>query len=217
MSHSLERDLKLVSLGAFRRRLVELFSFDAEYLRRLRAGESAVEEHFVDYFGRLLMVKLRARGVPMTAAADIAQETFLRVLRTLHSPTGVHTPHALGAFVNSTCNNVLLEQYRSTERYQALDDNYGDSPSGDRGIEETLVTNETRHAVREVLDTLPSKDARLLRAIFVDERPKDEVCATFGVGRDYLRVLLHRAKEQFRRRYLDRTGGEMLRVKGEGR
>jgi RNA polymerase sigma-70 factor (ECF subfamily) len=38
----------------------------------------------------------------------------------------------------------------------------------------------------------------LLQAIFLEDRHKDEVCAQWGVGRDYLRVLLHRAKSQFR-------------------
>ena len=38
-------------------------------------------------------------------------------------------------------------------------------------------------------------------AIFFDETPKDEICRRFGVEREYLRVLLHRAKQHFRERY----------------
>jgi RNA polymerase sigma-70 factor (ECF subfamily) len=41
-------------------------------------------------------------------------------------------------------------------------------------------------------------DRFLIRAIFLDERDKDAVCREQGVGRDYLRVLLHRAKKRFR-------------------
>ena len=88
MSHSLERDLKLVSLGSYRRRLVELFSFDAEYLRRLRAGDAAVEAHFNSYFRTLILLMLRNRGIRQPLAEDIVQDTFERVLRKVFSPSG---------------------------------------------------------------------------------------------------------------------------------
>lgn len=216
-SHSLERNQSLVSLEAYRRRLMELFPFDAEYVRRLRAGEAAVEEHFVDYFGRLLTIKLRARSVPPATACDVTQETFLRVLRTLRSAAGISNPEGLGAFVNTTCNNVLFEQYRNGSRYQELDETYAGRPSNDPDILDVLVRNENRAAVRGVLDALPPKDGAILRAIFLDEQPKDEVCAEFGVTRDYLRVLLHRAKEQFRRRFLERRGEELPHAESEAR
>jgi RNA polymerase sigma-70 factor (ECF subfamily) len=182
---------------------VHLFSFDAEYLRRLRAGDPVVEQHFVGYFSKLLLVKLRARGATMTSISDVTQETFFRVLKTLRSPRGIESPSALGAFVNSVCNNVLQEQHRDVARREPLDDDYDETPAADPDAEEAMLTAETRAAVQKVLSTLPPKDADLLRAVFVDERSKDDVCAEFGVTRDYLRVLLHRAKEQFRRRYLD--------------
>jgi RNA polymerase sigma-70 factor (ECF subfamily) len=41
----------------------------------------------------------------------------------------------------------------------------------------------------------------------LEEKDKDEVCRQFGVDRDYLRVLLHRAKDKFRVLYeKDRDG-----------
>ena len=43
--------------------------------------------------------------------------------------------------------------------------------------------------------------ARLYRLRRDDERNKDELCREQGIDRDYLRVLLHRAKERFRRKY----------------
>ena len=37
----------------------------------------------------------------------------------------------------------------------------------------------------------------------MEERDKDEVCKDFGVDRNYLRVLLHRAKSAFRAQYMN--------------
>ncbi len=54
---------------------------------------------------------------------------------------------------------------------------------------------------------LSEKDRQLLRAIFLEEKEKDQVCREFGVDRDYLRVLLHRAKNNFRVFY-EKSGAE---------
>ena len=60
---------------------------------------------------------------------------------------------------------------------------------------------QERLRVHRALDALDPRDAEILRAIFIEERDKDEVCSAFGVDRDYLRVLLFRAKEKFRAAY----------------
>jgi RNA polymerase sigma-70 factor (ECF subfamily) len=38
--------------------------------------------------------------------------------------------------------------------------------------------------------------------LFFEERDKDDICRTLNVDRNYLRVLLHRAKAKFRDRFL---------------
>ncbi|MGB9195358.1 MAG: sigma factor-like helix-turn-helix DNA-binding protein, partial [Terriglobales bacterium] len=68
-------------------------------------------------------------------------------------------------------------------------------------IVEALGAKETEKKVREILQKLPERDRRILRAIFLEERDKDEVCRELGVDRDYLRVLLHRAKQAFKASY----------------
>jgi hypothetical protein len=60
---------------------------------------------------------------------------------------------------------------------------------------------ETRRQVRGVLRQMPSDEGMLLRAVYLEERDRDEVCRELGISRGYLRVLLHRAKQQFRARF----------------
>jgi RNA polymerase sigma-70 factor, ECF subfamily len=64
-----------------------------------------------------------------------------------------------------------------------------------------VLTRESEEHIRQVLGELPPKERQLLRAIFLEERDKDEICRSFGVDRDYLRVLLHRAKYKFKALY----------------
>lgn len=180
---------------------MEFFSFDEAYLKRLRDRDFPTEQHFVAYFRKLLVIKLRSRLRSSQAVDDIAQETFLRVFKTMQAEGGIRQPERLGAFVNSVCNNVLQEFYRSASHGTPLDDDAPEPVDKVIDLEGLLVTKQTREQVRKVLGLLGAKDRQLLRSIFLEEKEKDEVCREFGVDRDYLRVLLHRAKQSFRAFY----------------
>jgi RNA polymerase sigma-70 factor, ECF subfamily len=176
---------------------VELFAFTREYVERLREGDTSTEGHFVAYFDQLLRIKLRARMLASETVEDLRQETYIRVLVTLRKD-GVRQPERFGAFVNGICNNVIQEFYRATSRTSPWDDSYLELPDHALDGEGLLATKQSKERVRQVIEELPKKDRDLIRAYFLEEKDKDEVCEQFGVDRDYFRVLLHRAKDKFR-------------------
>lgn len=184
------------------------FSFDAEYVRRLTDGDADTEQHFHTYFGRLLLLKLRQRLRSPAEVLDARQETLMRVLISLRQKRNLEHPERLGAFVNAVCNNVLLEMGRAARRTVLMSDMAESdipSPVVADTPETTLVTAEQQALVRGVLDQLPERDRRLLRQVFLDEEDKDVVCRELGVDREYLRVLLYRAKARFREVYQQNT------------
>ena len=181
---------------------VELFSFDKVYLDRLRDGDRSTEQHFVAYFEQLLRIKLRARLLPPDIVDELSQETFTRVLAALRGHNSIRHPERFGSFVNSVCNNVLMEFYRSNSRAQPLEPYHLEKTDRVLDVEDSVVSQEEQAEVLRILKGLPRRDRRLLRAIFLEEKDKDEVCVLFHVDRDYLRVLLHRAKDRFRAVYI---------------
>jgi RNA polymerase sigma-70 factor (ECF subfamily) len=185
---------------------LQFTAFDALYLERLRSGDTGTERHFADYFGELIHLKLRSRLSSKDAIEDVRQETFLRVLGLIRSEQGVKQPERLGALVNSVCNNVLMEQYRSKGRRQSnIDDEDESRLIAPEPTPPTLLEIvDTERVVRQTLGKLPNRDRRLLQLVLLEERDKDEVCVELGVTRDYLRVLVHRAKESFKSFYLSR-------------
>jgi RNA polymerase sigma-70 factor (ECF subfamily) len=190
----------------FRKRYVYLQAFDDAYLERLRRGDAATEREFVAYFSELIQIKLRARLRDAALVQDIRQETFLRVLRVLRSPEGLRDSACLGSFVNSVCNNVMFETLRAKGRHRTPTEDEEQRPIVDDKTpdpEARFIADERRVLVRRVIDSLPDRDRAVLKAVFLEEKDKDEVCAQLGVGRDYLRVLLHRAKAQFRACYAE--------------
>jgi RNA polymerase sigma-70 factor (ECF subfamily) len=177
---------------------LEFQTFDETYVRNLTDGCVATERHFVAYFGHLLLIKLRARKLPQHVAEDIRQETFLRVFTTLRRKSGLEHPERLGAFVNSVCNNVLLEYLRSRGYASTADEAVPEPVESRDDAERTLLNKEHKKVVEEVLSELPARDEHILRTVLLDEREKSEVCKDLKVSRENLRVLLHRAKVRFR-------------------
>ena len=179
--------------------LLERCAFDDAYLKRLISGEPETERHFAHYFGQLLTLKLRSRLRTAVEVEDAKQETFMRVLTTLKQKGGLVAAGSLGAFVNSVCNNVLFELYRSHARTTPLEDDY-DQADHRAGTDATLIAGEERDRVRQALAALPQRERELLVWLFFEDRDKDEICRELQIDRGYLRVLLHRARNQFRER-----------------
>lgn len=187
---------------------MQFHSFDESYVTRLRAGDFRTQEHFGAYFSTLIQLKLRSRLQSREAIEDVRQETFVRFYAALRDGKILH-PERLGSFVNSVCNNVLMEHYRASARQGSLeddDDQQKELPGNAMDLLGMLASKETEKKVREILEQLPERDRRLLREIFLEERDKDEVCRELGVDRDYLRVLLHRAKKSFKSLFLNSLG-----------
>ena len=166
------------------------------------------------YFSELIQLKLRSRLHSPQAIEDVRQETFTRVFAALRGGT-IRQPERLGAFVNSMCNNVLLEHYRASSRDSSLEDEeQQDFPAVSVDVLGAIAAKQMAEKIREILEEMPERDRRVLREVFLEERDKDDVCRDFGVDRDYLRVLLHRAKLSFKALYLknmaSRPPGEVV-------
>lgn len=190
--------------------VLQFQAFDADYIEALRAGDRRTQEHFVCYFTDLLHLKLRSRLRSPQAIEDVRQETFSRVLAAVQKEGSLRQPDRLGPFVNTVCNNVLLEHYRQAGRNDSLDDEGEPEPAAKgESVLETVQSKEMAEQVRKVLEGLGEQDRSLLKAVFIDERDREEVCREFGVDRDYLRVLLHRAKQVFKTAYLKRSGNHL--------
>lgn len=183
---------------------MELFVFDDDYVRRLREGERDTAAHFHAYFRELLLLKLRRRLRTVEAIDEVRQEVFTRCIANLDQ---LNDSRKLGAFVNAICNRVLMEYYRAEGRTESLDEQSDIADTGSMDAAFDSARNTVR--VRRVLETLPPRDAEILKAVFLEEADKEEICRRFGIERDYLRVLVHRAKEKFKTHYLRRKSGRM--------
>ncbi|MGA7559968.1 MAG: sigma-70 family RNA polymerase sigma factor [Terriglobales bacterium] len=180
---------------------MQFHSFDDEYLGRLRDGDFVTQNHFHKYFTALMKVKLQSRLKSPEAIKDVQQETFVRFYAALREGK-IREPKSLGSYVNSTCNNVLKETWRHDDPAISLDDDDApELPAAPFDLSKMIDDQQAAQKVQKVIEQLPERDRRVLRAIFFEERDKDEVCRELDITRDNLRLLLHRAKRKFRDLY----------------
>src|SRR5262249_30356118 len=102
----------------------------------------------------------------------------------------------------------LHENYRNWHRNHRLELDQPDIPDRIMDLERAMISEEVKSHVRAILSQMKKRDRQLLAAIFLEEKDKDEVCQEFGVNREYLRVLLHRAKERFRSSFGEERAGK---------
>jgi RNA polymerase sigma-70 factor (ECF subfamily) len=181
------------------------------YVALLTAGDRATEHHFSAHFGRILraIVRSRAPGRPPSFVEDVVQETFSRTFAALRGHQ-LRDQERFSSFVIGVCGKVLLELSRQGSR-ERLDEDGPEQLAPDNP-ESAAAAREGLRVVREAMDQMGPRDREILQALVVLERDKDALCRQYGVNREHLRVLFHRAKERFRQLYDRRSGeGESVR------
>jgi RNA polymerase sigma-70 factor (ECF subfamily) len=171
--------------------------FDSVYVAKLRDGEEETSNHFAHYFSSLLKGKLRKRLRQSDSADDVEQETMRRVLEAI-ARGEPRNPERLVAFVNTICNNVLYEYWRLGSRYVSMED----SPElidGQSDLEKVMEDAERSRDVRAMVSKLPPRQRQLLQMTYWNNYGNSTVGCIVGVKPDYVRVLLHRAKQQLRK------------------
>jgi len=173
------------------------FEFNAMYVHSLRQGDPSTEEHFVSHFSPMLLRKLRKELRSSEMAHDLRQETFLRVLTFLRSNRSIREPERFEYFVLGVCNNVLHETYRQQKNVVSLDLEI-EIVSNERSPVTCAMAAETAEHVQRMLSSMPPRVRAILKAAFLEEQDRDEICLRFGVNRNHLRLLICRAKKTLR-------------------
>jgi RNA polymerase sigma-70 factor (ECF subfamily) len=180
--------------------------FGCSYVVNLKSRDPQTEAHFAAYFSRYLESKLRGQLRSRDLADDIRQETLVRVLEAVYTKKDLKHPERFGAFVNSVCNNVLLEHWRRKKTAgETLE--VTEQIDSRRDPESTAQLSQDITQLRKVLLKLHKRDRDLLRMIYWEECDRHEVSRITQTSADHVRVMLHRAKRALRR-YLDRSRGE---------
>jgi RNA polymerase sigma-70 factor, ECF subfamily len=198
-------------------------SNDSGLVARLREGDESAFTELVGTYHATLLRLARLYVADSAAAEDVVQETWLGVLRGLHSFEGrasiktwlsrilVNRAQTRAARDRRTLplSALIQREVESNEpavdaaRFRPTDDpqwpgHWLVAPAADDLPEERLLADELTARVRSAVADLPAAQREVVTLRDIEGWSTDEVCGVLNVSEGNQRVLLHRGRSKVR-------------------
>jgi RNA polymerase sigma factor (sigma-70 family) len=158
---------------------------DAALVQACRAGDEGAWETLVNRYQRFVHDIPRRAGLDEDAAADVFQEVFVALIRSLDK---VEQPERLSAWLLTITKRATWRHVRrriaTRENVAVLDETAEDAPDGALLPEESFLRLEEQHAVRTAVAQLDDRCRRLLTMLFYTAQPPSysDVAAALNIS-----------------------------------
>jgi len=169
---------------------------DQEAVRRVLAGDTGAFAGLVErYGGRVYNIALRITN-DADAAADCAQETFIRAYRALHQ----YDPSLpLGPWLYRIATNASLNHVQRWHAHESPVEELPERPEPDEsGPELTAIRTEELSEVLAAMRELPPHYRAALTLRHLQQLSYQEVADALGIPLGTVKTHLHRAKRRLR-------------------
>ncbi|HYB29002.1 MAG TPA: sigma-70 family RNA polymerase sigma factor [Solirubrobacteraceae bacterium] len=161
------------------------------------AGDQISWDALVEQFTGLIWAVVRAYRLRDTDAADVVQETWLRLVESLDK---LRDPARVGGWLATTARRECVRVLKAHLRQVLVDDDPVDQESPDLPPGESLIMMERHHAVWRGFSSLRERDQALLRLLIAEPSPAyEEISAALGVPIGSIGPSRQRALERLRR------------------
>jgi RNA polymerase sigma-70 factor (ECF subfamily) len=172
----------------------------ADLVRRIHAGDAVAETELVERYSRGLLYMLRRTAGDPALAEDLHQEAFRILLERLRE-RGLEEPERLAGFLHRTAKNLFVAGYRKGARRKTDGEVEGmeampDPASGP--LQETLRQEEARRVRRLIGELDTDRDRQILYRFYIAEEEKDLICADLGLSSLHFNRVLFRARQRFK-------------------
>ncbi|MGH7280776.1 MAG: RNA polymerase sigma factor [Polyangiaceae bacterium] len=146
--------------------------------------------------GRLAAIA-RAEGASAEDAVDCVQEalcTFLDLDKKSDLPDAAEEwPALLAGIVKNAARNRRRRHYRARPHLEIADDA---TRAENEALADELLTRAEEHVrLRACVQELCTVQRAVVTLRMLEERPGEDVATALGISREYVAVLLHRAKK----------------------
>jgi len=141
-------------------------------------------------------------------ANDVTQEVFVQVYKML--PTFRQTSR-FATWLYRVAVNRALDAARSNKSWRFLPfvESLRNTPSNDISPERSLEKSSDRDSVQAVLQQVPLQHRDILVLKYYQEMPLEEIAEVLGCSVTAAKVRLHRARLQFKDKYVKLYGGNV--------
>jgi RNA polymerase sigma factor (sigma-70 family) len=164
---------------------------------RAADGDQVSWDALVEQFTGLIWAMVRAYRLRDADAADVVQETWLRLVESLDK---LHDPARVGGWLATTARRECMRVLRTQRRQVLVGDDAVDQESPDLPPGESLIAMERYEAVWRGFSSLRERDQALLRLLIADPSPTyEEISAALDMPIGSIGPSRQRALERLRR------------------
>lgn len=175
-------------------------------VKRIIDGDDAAEAELVSVFKDRVSHIIRRIASSTSMVEDLSQDTLFTVIKKIRNGD-LQQPESLGFFVAGVARNHALEQMRVFRRRTSEDLEHAEHVADPAPTPlEQLQTSEKLKEIRQIIDGLIARDRTLLLRLYINEEPKETICAGLGLTSDQFDRVVHRARKRFKALYLKRKG-----------
>jgi len=169
-------------------------------------AESAFEELFLQYYGRIVAVLFRLLG-DRDRAEELANDVFVKLYR---YPLPPRPDGNLGGWLYRTASNLGIDALRAAARRRHYEQAAAESAAQTGGTPNPLdevLREERRNLVRAALAALRPAQAQIL-ILRSSGLSYNDLAESLGVQRGSVGTMLARAEREFEKRYLEMYGAK---------
>lgn len=175
-------------------------------VNRIINGEATAEAELVAQFRDPVLHIIRRIASNTSMVEDFSQDTFLTVIKKIRKGD-LRQAESLGFFVAAVARNHTIEQLRQIRRRAGEDLEHAEQvPDTSPSPLEKLQMSAQRDEIREVIGELIPRYRELLLRFYINEEPKEVICADLGLTSGQFDGVLHRARKRCKAIYLKRKG-----------
>jgi RNA polymerase sigma factor (sigma-70 family) len=146
---------------------------------RAADGDQVAWEALFERFGGVVRAATRAHRLSEADAADVNQNTWMRLVENLHR---IQHPESLGAWLATTARRECLTVIRRTARLIPRGDDLPDPPCDRPPPGEQLIREQRAVALRGALERVKPRERALLRMLAAEPVPSyDKIGAVLGM------------------------------------
>lgn len=159
---------------------------DGELLQRYRSGDLRSFDLLVDRYEGRLLAFARSTLPDASAAEDVVQEAFLRLIR---SAPELGSNGAVGAWLFRVCRNLAYDTMKTESRERKRRERVAQAEAVPPG---TRPEDDELHArLRDELERLPAKQREVVRLKVLQGLSYREIAEVTGLKTGYIGWLVH--------------------------
>ncbi len=174
---------------------------EAELVSRIFGGSDLLaEDELVRRYSHGLLIMLRQRCGNPDLAADLHQDAFVVVLKRLREK-GIEDPSRLKAFLHRTAVNLVIGDYRRTQRR----DTHADIERIERCADDAedavtrVIKTQAAELVRQLIGELRMpRDRELLERYYLKDEDKQSICVDLSLDTLHFDRVLFRARQRLK-------------------